>query len=119
MAAWIKPPKNCEVTMKCRKLMTGNCGLAFLLILALIPRAFAQNELNGTPAAQRESTDSAIPERDLGVNKVNLPSPIAFSRANIVTNDATASGTAPLSPWATDVVKLAGGGIDDQVIQAF
>src|SRR5450432_1384929 len=115
MAARIGPPTDCQVTMKCRTLMTRPRGLALLLILAVIPRGFAQNESNWTPAAQRESTDSAIPGRELGVNQSNLPSPIAFSLRNVVTNDATAPSKAPLSPWTTDVVKLADAAIDDGV----
>jgi len=60
-------------------LMTRPRGLALLLILAVMPSAFAQNELNWTPAAGRESTGYAIPERELGDNKAssNLPSPNA------------------------------------------
>jgi hypothetical protein len=107
--------------MKCQTLMTRPRGLALLLILAVMPRAFAQNELNWTPAAGRESTGYAIPERELGDNKAssNLPSPNAHSPRNIVTSDASGSSTVPLSPWATDVVKLSDAGIENEVILAF
>lgn len=107
--------------MKCQTLMARPRGLALMLILAVMPRAFAQNELNWTPEAGRESADSAIPARELGVNKVssNLPTPNAHSPRNIVTNDASVSSPAPLSPWATDVVKLSDAGIESEVILAF
>lgn len=107
--------------MKCQTLMTRPRGLTLLLILAVMPRAFAQNQSNWTPAAERESIGSAIPGRGSEVNKVssNLPSPNAYFPGNLVTNDASLSSTTALSPWATDVKKLADAGIENEVILAF
>ena len=121
MAAQIKPLTDCEVTMKCRTVLTRPGGLALLLILGVIPRALAQNDLSGTRAAGHESTDFAMPPRALEVHKVssNLPPPDASSPRNILTNDASVSSTVQLSPWATDVEKLAGAGLDNEVILAF
>lgn len=112
---------NCEAIMKCQTLMTRPRGLALLLVLAVMPRAFAQNELNWTPAGGRESTDSTISKRELGVHMVtsNLPLPNTHFPGNMLTNDASLPWTVRLSPWTTDVVKLADAGIDDVVVLAF
>jgi hypothetical protein len=101
--------------------MTRPCGPALLLMLAVMSRALAQDQLNWVPAAGLESTGAAIPERALEVNKVssNLPSPGTCSPKNIVANNASVCSTATLSPWATDVAKLADAGIENEVILAF
>jgi hypothetical protein len=107
--------------MKCRTLMNRPRGLAVLFILAAMSRAFAQNDFNGTPAAVHASTDYAIPTRELEIHAVssNLPPPDARPPKNIVMDDASVSSTAQLSPWATDVEKLAEAGLDNEVILAF
>lgn len=105
--------------MKCQS--PRPLGLALLLILAVMPRSFAQNELKRPPATGSESSDLANPARDLEASKnlSNLLLPDAHSASRVTTNGASVSSLAPLSPWAADVMKLANAGLENDVILAF
>jgi hypothetical protein len=101
--------------------MTGPLGLALLLIVAVMPGAFAQSELKRPLATGSELSDLGNPARDLEASRrlSNLLLPDAQSSNKIITNGASTSPPAPLSPWATDVVKLANAGLENDVILAF
>ena len=55
--------------MKCQSLMTRPLGLALLLIVAVMPGAFAQSELKRPPTTGTESSDLANPARDLEASR--------------------------------------------------
>jgi hypothetical protein len=93
-----------------------------LLILALMPHVFAQDQLKHPPVVTgSEPSGPTDPARDLEAsrNLSNLLLPDAQYLSKIATNGASVSSPAPLSPWAADVVKLANAGLENDVILAF
>jgi hypothetical protein len=96
-----------------------------VLAMAFVPASQAQNELNRFPSPARDvKTAMSSTPTMRGSTAVNtapdIPlNPMASARVNASATDNPLPARARLSPWTTEIVKLAQAGIDDGVMLSF
>jgi hypothetical protein len=98
-----------------------------VLAMAWLPGGLAQNETNRSPTFARDATPVTVPAlapRAPALHRLTTPTDVS-SQVVIAPPDDTASkdkrlpSKIRLSPWTTEIVKLAESGIDDSVMLSF
>ena len=98
-----------------------------VLAMASLPDGLAQNETNRPQASSSGATLAVTPTRSAtGPSPRGLTSPLELRSPTVIalTNDATLNDKGPpskikLSPWATEIMKLAEARLGDDVMYSF
>lgn len=106
--------------MKARKSLNRVPQFVLMLTMALVSGGLAQDNLGPSPASVRDAkTVIATPTRPgPGFSATNTLREPSSPTMNTAPEAAISKGT-HLSPWATEVVKLAQAGVEDGVVLSF